>query len=245
MRRFFLLCLACVAGLVPARAEAPTLLRQAADKWLGERDRWSFEQHVREYDGNQLKQERVENYDPSRAEASRWLLRSINGRKPTPDEWAEWNRRKNKKRRHAAKPIAEYFDFEHAVLVEENAQSARFDLPLRSSVEWMFPVDKVALTITVNRTSQAIEQVQARISEPFRVVLGLARILDIDLDLQMQPPAEANGAPNADPAAAKPTGTARAVVTKLGNRVEYFWSDFKRVTPHAKTAQGAAADGDS
>jgi hypothetical protein len=34
------------------------------------------------------------------------------------------------------------------------------------------------------------------------------------------------------PAAANPEGTARAVVNKLGERIEYVWSDFKRVTPH-------------
>ena len=35
--------------------------------------------------------------------------------------------------------------------------------------------------------------------------------------------------PTADPADAKPSGTAHAVVSKFGDRVEYYWSDFKRV----------------
>lgn len=228
------------ALLNPARADAPALLKEAADKWLGERDRWSFRQHVREFDGDRLFQERVEHYSPARGEASRWLLLSIDGRKPTHEEWAEWNRRKNKKRRHVAKPVAEYFDFDRATLTEETPQSARFDLPLRSNVEWLFPVDKVALTLTVNRSARALEKVQARISEPFRVVLGLARILDIDLDLQMQPPGE-SAAPSGDPAEARPSGTASAVVRKLGKRVEYAWSDFERVSPRHPDGAGPPA----
>ena len=141
--------------------------------------------------------------------------------------------RKNKKRK--SKPsTGDALDFANAKVLEETAQSVRYELPLRSSIDWLFPVSKVELIVTVNKTGPALEQVQARINEPFRVALGLARVLDIDLDVQMAPP------PTADPAEAKPSGTARAVVTKLGERVEYSWSDFKRV---AAPPDDAAGDG--
>lgn len=220
--RCFLL-VACLASAAFGRPEHAAILQQVADNWLNERGRWAFIQVVREFDGEDLKQERRESYDPSRGWAKRWELISLDGRAPTKEERETWTRRKNKKSRKKKPEAPETFDFANARVVEETAEAIRYELPLRSTVEWLFPISKVELLVTINKNGPALEQVQARISEPFKVALGLARVLDIDLDLQMAPP------PKADPADAKPTGTAHAVVTKLGERVEYFWSDFKRV----------------
>lgn len=221
MRLLFILTL--LTSSVIGRPEDTALLQQVANNWIDERDHWAFTQLVREFDGKKLKQERVERYDPSRGNALRWQLISVDGRAPTNEERAAWDARKNKKNRKPRPGIGENFDFTKAKVVEETPQIIRYELPLRSSVDWLFPISKVELVVTINKTGPSLEQVQARISEPFRVALGLARVLDIDLDVQMQPP------PTPDPADAKPSGTARAVVTKWGDRVEYFWSDFKRV----------------
>jgi hypothetical protein len=206
-----------------ARVEHAELLRQVADNWLSERNRWAFTQVVREFDGKELKQERRERYDPSRGYAARWQLISINGKPPAPKEVAEWRERKNKKQRKEKPGLADNFDFASAKVLSETEQTVVYELPLRSNVEWLFPISKVEFIVTINKTGPALEQVQARIQEPFRVALGLARILDIDLDVQMEPP------PTPDPADAKPSGTAQAVVTKFGDRVEYYWSEFERV----------------
>lgn len=229
MLRVFIGLLALLATAASGAAPEVSLLRQVAEAWLNERDRWAFTQFVREYDGDRVKQERLERYDPSRGSGRRWELISIDGKPPTEKQWADWNRRKNKQPRRSRRDIAERFDFANARVTEETPESVRYLLPLRSGVEWLFPVSKVELLITINKTgpAPALEQVQARISEPMKVALGLARILDIDLDVQMEPP------PTPDPAEAKPTGTAQAVVTKFGERVEYVWSDFKRVEPPA------------
>lgn len=227
MRRYALIFL--LLGLAAARAavaaEDLALLRRVAAAWLDERDRWAFTQLVREYDGKELKQERVERYDPSQGQLRRWQLISVNGKPPTHEQWEKWDKRKNKKNRRPRPSIGDNFDFANSKVLEETAQFARYELPLRSNVEWLFPISKVELVVTINKTGEApaLEQVQARISEPFRVALGLARILDIDLDVQMEPP------PAADPAEARPSGTAQATMTRFGDRVEYHWSDFVRV----------------
>jgi hypothetical protein len=220
--RWLLLWILC-AATAGARPEDTALLQEVASNWLKERNRWAFTQVVREFDGKELKQERVERYDPSRGYKDRWKLESIDGRPPTAKEVEEWSERKNKKKRRDKPGLNDNFDFANAKVVEETAESIRYELPLRSAVDWLFPINKVELLITINKSGPALEQVQARISEPFRVALGLARILDIDLDVQMAPP------PTTDPADAKPSGTASAVVTKFGDRVEYFWSNFQRV----------------
>ncbi len=199
------------------------MLQEVANAWLDERDRWAFTQVVREFDGQRLKEERVESYDPSRGYADRWKLMSVNGASPSAKRATEWAERKNKKKRKPRAELAQNFDFANAKVVEESSDIIRYELPLRSTIEWLFPISKVELLVTINKAGPALEQVQARIAEPLRVALGLARILDIDLDVQMEPP------PPQDPADARPSGSAQAVVTKFGNRVEYFWTDFRRV----------------
>jgi hypothetical protein len=209
-------------GICVRAAEDLRLLQEVANQWWDERDNWAFTQVVREFDGEKLAQERLERYDPSQGDEKRWRLLAIDGRPPTADERAEWSKRKNKKHRKERPPITAYLDFEHARVAEDTPKVVRYEVPLRSSIEWLFPVNKVELLVTIEKQGPALTQVQARISEPFRVALGLARVLDVDLDVQMEPP------PSVDPADAKPTGEARATVTKLGRRVEYYWTDFTR-----------------
>lgn len=210
-------------------AATPALLEQAAEKWMGERDNWAFTMLVREFDGGQLKEERRERYDPSKPGMARWALLSVNGQQPTEERRREWQKRKTKKRPNPGKPLNHYLDFEQGTIVKENDHIACYNLPLRNN-SWLFPVDKVVLRVTVNKATRAIEDVQAEIEEPFKVALGFARVMDVDFDLQMNAPERSRH--KNEPAAAQPDGTARAVINKLGERIEYAWSDFQRVTPH-------------
>lgn len=226
MRRFVFAFLSALPAIATNVLSADTtVLRQVAREWFDERDRWAFTQFVREYGDEGVRQERLERYDPSRGFASRWELISIDGQPPTRQQLHDWDRRKNRKSRRPRPAISENLDFDRAKIVEETAQIVRYELPLRSSVEWLFPISKIELIVTIDKTGPvpALEQVQAQIAEPFRVAMGLARVLDIDLDVQMEPP------PSPSPAEAKPSGTAQAVVSRFGHRIEYFWSDFKRV----------------
>lgn len=218
------------SGVFSLPAAAPPLLDQAAKKWLGERDNWAFTMVVREFDGGQVKEERRERYDPSRPGSDRWALIAVNGGQPSDERRAEWQKRKSKKRKNPGKPLGDYLDFERSTVVNENVKTVCYQLPLRDNHSWLFPVDKVSLKVTINKATLAIEVIEAGIDEPFKVALGFARVLDVDFDLQMNPPKR--GRDKGDPAVAKPEGTAQVVVKKLGERIEYAWSEFKRVTPH-------------
>lgn len=235
-----ILLLACAAL---ARAETtdlpgPPLLRLAADKWLEEGDRWAFTVKIREFAGGEVKEERVERYDPSKPGAARWELLNVNGGAPTDDRRAEWQKRKTKRRKPASKSLGDYLDFEDAKIASVTPREVRYHLPLKNNSRWLFPVDRVNLIVTVNKASHEIEQVEAGIDEPFRVALGLARILNVDLDMRLFP---ANGAAEAaGPETAQPEGQAHVVVNKFGERVEYSWSDFRRVTPHPDNVARAA-----
>lgn len=224
--RFLLLVLALAIPALPAAVGRDALLAEAVEKWLGERDHWAFTQRAIEYDGDRPR-ERLERYDPSRPGDHRWTLLAINGRAPTPEEHAAWAKKKfKKKRRRFDSPIGDYFDFPRARLVSQNAETARYEVPLRNDKKWLFESDKVRVTVTVNKQTRALERLSADVREPLKVLLGIARITDGALDLTFD---EQEGA---GPEGATPTGSVRVSVTRFGERAEFAWTDFKRVTPH-------------
>jgi hypothetical protein len=203
------------------------LLNRAAEKWMTEADRWAFTMQVREFDHHGLKEERVEHFDPSRPAGERWTLVTVNGRAATAERQAAWRETKARKHQHEWKSLSAYFEFDNATLVGALPQALRYRLPLRSNHNWLFPVDHIVLTVTVNKATAAIEQVEAGLEKPFGMALGLASLLDVDLDMKMnssEPLAAADG-----PADAHPAGLAQIVIVRLGKRVEYTWSGFRRV----------------
>jgi hypothetical protein len=216
-----LLLLLVLAGSL--RGEVPPLLNEIAERWTDLRDQWSFTQFVREYDGASVAEERVEHYDITRGEEHRWQLVTINGRPPTAEEEATWNKRKNKPRKRDIKPLSEFFDLDHAWVVSEDERSVSYAVPLQRTAGWIFPGEKVAVTVTINKQSHTVEKGRVTIDGPFNIALGLAKIVDLDFDLEI--PTNADGSPMDPPQA---HGTAYAVVNKLGRRVEYSWSDFVR-----------------
>lgn len=212
---------------------APTsLLEEAVDNWLGERDHWAFTQRAVEFDGDQ-RRERLERYDPSRSGNERWTLLAINGKTPTADQREAWARKKfRKNHRRVDTPLGDFFDFGDAKLVSVAGNLARYEVPLRRDKNWLFQTDKVKVVVTVNKETHALEHLAAQVREPVKVLLGLAKITEGKLDLSFLH--DEDDAPG--PESAKPMGTARMTVSKFGERAEFTWSDFKRVTPLNATA---------
>lgn len=207
-------------------AEVPPLLTEAAERWADARFRWTFLQTVRERDSDgAVVVERLERYDPSRGEERRWQLLKVDGRVPTQEEWEPWNKRKNRPRPKELKPLSEYLDLPNAVVLAEDERTVSYSLPLQRTVGWLVPGDKISLSVTINKETHLIERGRVEIHGPFNIALGLAKVLDLDVDLEVP-----EGAP-ATPNAPYARGTAYAVVNKLGRRVEFSWSEFKRITP--------------
>ena len=226
VRHAVLLCF--IGSLAFAAESAPSLLELAVENWLGERDSWAFTQRAVEYDGD-TPRERLERYDPSRSGNDRWTLLAINGRMPTPEQHAAWAKKKFKKnRRRTDTPLGDFFDFKDAKIVAETPKLAHYAVPLRGDKNWLFETDKVKVIVSVNKETRALEHLTASVREPMKVLLGFAKITAGKLDLSFlnfdddAPPG---------PESAQPTGSARMTVSKLGERAEFTWSDFKRVTP--------------
>lgn len=209
-------------------AGSDPLLEGAVERWLGERDHWAFTQRAVEYDDGKPR-ERLERYDPSRPGAGRWTLLAIDGRAPTAEEHAAWARKKfRKERRKFDSPIGDYFDFREARVVAETPAAIEFEVPLRRDKNWLFQTDKVRVIVTINKETRALEHLRASVREPVKVLLGLARITAGRVDLSFL---NFSDAAEPGPETTQPTGTARVSVSKLGERVEFTWSDFKRVVP--------------
>jgi hypothetical protein len=231
--RIALFC--CLSSLGWAAAAPASLLEQAVEKWLGERDHWAFTQRAVEYEDGRPR-ERLERYDPSRSGDDRWTLLAINGRVPTSEQHAEWAKKKfRKNRRRVDTPLGDFFAFSDARIIADSGQLVHYEVPLRRDKNWLFQTDKVKVVVTVNKQTQALEHLSAHVSEPLKVLLGLVKVTDGKLDLSFL---NFDDEAKAGPESAQPTGSARVTVSKFGERAEFTWSDFKRVSTLA--AAGAS-----
>jgi hypothetical protein len=225
--RFLLLF--SVFGLAASelRSEAPPLLARAIERWNAGQGDLAFTQETKRYrlDG-EIKDDRVEHFDPSLPDSRRWRLIEVNGLPATEEQRMKWDSRKNAKpRRKVDEAPAEYLDLDHAVLLGETPPDARFRVPLLPSGHPIVPAHNVDVVITVDQQTGNISRVGAALREPIHTLLGIAEITDLDVDLHLNPDAE----PSDSRDEVLPGSSARVKVSELGKPVEYEWRDFKRV----------------
>jgi hypothetical protein len=241
-RRFFLLCFAMVAAVtlpVAVPAATPPLLTEAFDNWAAEIDGWAFTQRVRTFDNDKVKLERLERYDPSRPDNERWELLEVDGKPPTAEQRETWEKRKHRKaKRKPDRTIEEYFDFPRATVASDTGDKVSFNVPVRRDITRLVSLDKIEVEVTVNKRTRSIQQITGGLKEPLRVALGLAKVTDGSIDVRFKPIVN-DFSEGVDAATISPSGTARVVLFRMGDRAEYAWSDFKRVTPFA----GSLSDG--
>jgi len=215
------------------RAEVPPLLQEIADRWMDERPQWGFTQLVRETDRDGVVHERQERFDLSHGYERRWQLLAIDGRTPSTEEVDAWSQRKNRGKRKDPKSWFEYVDLGNAKVRGENARLIRYEVPLKRVAGGLFPGDKVSVMLTVDKETHAIENARARVDEPFNVALGLAEVVEVNANVALPPEHKAGANPGLDAAPDdNPSGSVSAVVNRLGKRVEYTWTDFKRTPSH-------------
>ena len=128
------------------------------------------------------------------------------------------------------KSPVEYLDLEHARLIEDAPDQASFEVPIRPEVVRLLAVDKISVVVTVDKQLGRIERIGATLREPAKILLGLARITDLDVDVRLDPPS-GNFPDEAD--RVQDGSTARVTLSKLGSPIEYRWSELKRVKTYA------------
>jgi hypothetical protein len=222
-----LLSAAWAAESPPDRAK---LLDQAVSNWLGARDHWAFTQRAVEYTDDGKPHERLERYDPSQKPEARWTLLAIDGQTPTAAQHAAWAKKKLKRRssHRFESAIGEFFDFQKTKVVAETPELLHCEVPLRSERNWLFQADKVKVIVTLNKKTLALEHITAHVREPVKVLFGIAKITygNVDLRFNDDDTPDTNG-----PGDGKPQGSVHMNVSRFGERAEFTWSEFKRVTP--------------
>jgi hypothetical protein len=229
LRRLSRLPIALFLAIIPAlRAAAPPLLAQAILRWTAVRDELAFTQQTTSYhsDGS-VREIRVERYDPSLPDSSRWRLLELNGIPATQEEQTNLESKKNgrPKRKVHGSP-SEFLDLEHATVVNETQGDVRYRIALRPVAEHLISLDGVDVVITIDKRTGNIAGIGAALREPVRVLMGLAQVTDIDVDLRINPSDEG---PRDSSEEIESSSTARVKVSKLGRPVEFNWSAFKRV----------------
>lgn len=191
----------------------------------------AFTQQTRVYLTNgEVKEERIERYDPSLPDIHRWRLIEFSGHPATDDERKKWESRKNgRPKTKVDKAASDYLDLEGARLVSESPTKVRFKVAVRPNAQRLLAVDKVDLVITVDKQTGGIAAVGATLSEPIRALFGLVRITDLAVDLRLNSEEEVTPGKSDDLEAGS---TARVTVSRLGKSVEYDWSEFERVEPY-------------
>ncbi|MBL9209826.1 MAG: hypothetical protein JNL92_05120 [Opitutaceae bacterium] len=227
-----LLLLVSMGGWTGLGGAPAPLLVQAFEDLHSSRDDLAFTQRSRElHDDGRVRTERLERYDPSLPDRERWRLLEIDGRAPTEAERQQWEHRRNAKpRKRPLKSPAAYLDLEHARVVEDTADQASFEIPLRPDVLRLLAVEKISVVVTVDKPLRRIERIGATLREPARILMGLARITDLDVDVRLDPPPE-NSTHETD--RVQDGSTARVTLSKLGSPTEYRWSELKRVKTYA------------
>jgi len=233
-RFYYFLLIGCVVLTAPLRAEMPPLLAKAFEQWSAGREDLAFTQETRFFfDDGKVKAARVELYDPSLPDSQRWRLIQVDGRPATAEQRLKWETWKNgKPRRKVVKSPAEYLDLDHATLIDETPTIARFEIAMRPEAARLLAVEKIAVVITVDKESGTIARIAATLRQPIRVLLGLARITDLDIDVRIEPTDEESAQPGGE---VQTGSTAHVTMSKLEFPMEYNWSDFKRVTSFGET----------
>jgi hypothetical protein len=229
---FCRLALILGSALLPGlQAGTPPLLATAFEQWAAGLEDLAFTQRTRFFsDDGKVKEERIERYDPSLPDRQRWRLIAIDGRPATLEQREKWEAKKNgKPRKKIATSPAEYLDLEHAVMVDDTPMNSRFEIGLRPEAARLLAVDKISVVITVDKDSRSIAHIAATLRQPIRVLLGLARITDLDLDVGIEPTDGDSPGKSGDVQAGS---TARVTLSKLGSPMDYNWSDFSRVSSY-------------
>lgn len=213
------------------RAAAPEQLNAALKHWTAGHGDLAFTQKTRVLgDDGKVKEERIERYDPSLPDSRRWRLMAIDGQPATAEQRLKWEPAKNRKpRKTVVKSPDEYLDLEQAALLEDTATTARFEVGLRPEVARLLAVEKISIVITVDKETGRIAHIAATLRQPIRVLLGLARITDLDLDVGVE---SASEDPARRPGEIIAGSKAHVALSKLGSPLEYHWSEFKRVTSY-------------
>jgi hypothetical protein len=211
--------------LTPATEAEKALFAEAYGKLGAEADGWAYTETSR---GIEDKRVLVTRVDPSKPEAERAMLLSIDGKPPTAEQVQHWRDDGGDvpKALGDIPPLASLVDLKELRLFKHEEGSVVFEVPLQGgSAE--FPADKFQALFRVNKTQRAFEEITVRIREAVRVA-GVVKVTGAGLQVRFQA-FDSTSPPQ--PVYLRGGGTARIMLVKIARDFETTRTDFRRVEP--------------
>ena len=211
--------------LPPATDAQRALFADAYGRLGADADQWAYTETSHSFEDNRAIVTRV---DPSKPEAERCVLLSIDGKAPTPDDVQRWrdNGGDTPKALGDLPPLASIVDLKELRIAGDEAAAVMFELPVRAgSAE--FPAENFQALFRVNKAQRACEEIAVKLRDSFRVA-GVVKITEAGMAVQFQvlDPALAP-----QPARLKMGGGVRVLLVKVSRSFDSARTDFQRVEP--------------
>jgi hypothetical protein len=215
--------------LRPANEAERALFAEAYAKLGAESDSWAYTETSH---GIEDRRTLVTRVDPSKPEAERSALLSIDGRPPTPAEVEQWRHDGGDVPKPLGEipPLASVVDLKELRIQQDENAVVVFELPLRrDSAD--FPAEKFQALFRVNKARRAFEEIAVKQRESFRVG-GVVKVTDAGMELRFRT-LEPALAPQ--PVRLKVGGGVRVLLVKFSRSFEASRTDFTRVVPFEET----------
>jgi hypothetical protein len=214
--------------LPPASDEQRTLFADAYGQLGAEQDQWAYTETSRGIGDKRVLVTRV---DPSKAEAERCVLLSIDGKRPTPEQVQQWRDDGDDvpKALGDLPPLASLVDLKGLRIAQEETAAVVFELPIRGG-NAEFPAEKFQALFRVNKVTRGFEDIAVKLRDSFRVA-GVVKISEAGLHVQFQ---SLDAAHPPQPILIKGGGAARIVLVKISRDFETTRADFRRVAPYGE-----------
>ena len=219
---------------LPAASEAQqAMFADAYGKLGAEQDRWAYTETSR---GMEDKHVTVTRVDPSKPEAERCVLLSINGKPPTPADVQRWrdDGGDTPKALGDLPPLTSIVDLKDLRVSKDETAAIVFELPIRSN-NAEFPTEKFQALFRVNKTHRSFEDITVKMRDSIRVA-GVVKITEAGLQARFQ---TLDPAHPPQPVSLKGGGAARILLVKISRDFEATRANFQRVQPFVEPEPAA------
>lgn len=214
--------------LPPATEAQQAMFSDAYGKIGAEQDRWAYTETFRGVENKRVTMMRV---DPSKPEAERCVLLTVDGKPPTAEDIQRWrdDGHDSPKALSSLPPLTSIVDLKDLRVFKDETAAVVFELPIRSG-NAEFPTEKFQALFRVNKTYRSFEDITVKMRESFRVA-GVVKVTEAGLSARFQ---TLDPAHPPQPVSLKGGGAVRIVLVKLSRDFEATRTNFKRVQPYVE-----------
>ena len=205
------------------------LFADAYGKLGSDSDQWAYTETSHGLEDQRVLVTRI---DPSKPEAGRSALLSIDGKTPTPADVQRWrdDGGDTPKPLGEIPPLTDTIDLKDLRVFQDETAAVVFELPIRGGND-DFPAEKFQAHFRVNKSSRAFEEIVVKLRDSFRVA-GVVKVVDAGLEMRFQ---TVDPALAPQPVLLEAGGGVRVLLVKLSRSFEATRTDFSRVTPFDET----------